>query len=390
MSEHVKLRDVVTVATGTTNPTRDPERRFSYVDVASVDNVAKIIREPKTLAGSEAPSRARKVIRAGDILVSTVRPNLNAVAMVPEDLDGQVASTGFCVLRASEDASAKYLFYFARSRRFIAGLQTLVAGAMYPAVTDGQVLDQEIPRRTLAQQEQVADLLSRAEGIVRLRLDAQRLVADLTPATFAHMFGDPATNPMDWPMVTIGDVISAADYGSSAKASSEPVGLPMIRMGNVAYAGDLDLDDLKYVAMGPEDVERFRLLDGDILFNRTNSKELVGKTGLWDGKCDAIVASYFIRVRVNRELVSPTYLWSFMNSPHMKRVLFATARGAVGQANINSKELKAFPIPLPPIDLQHTFEEGYKAFADLASQQRTAHGKAEATFEALLARTFPE
>ncbi|CAB3743911.1 hypothetical protein LMG24238_07166 [Paraburkholderia sediminicola] len=385
----MKLRDLVTVATGTINPTKEPERRFTYVDVASVDNIAKVIRDPKIIAGSEAPTRARKAIRAGDVLVSTVRPNLNAVAMVPDNLDGEVASTGFCVLRAKEDVSSRYLLFFTRSQRFIIGLQALVAGALYPAVTDGQVLDQELPQRSAPEQNQIVELLSRAESIVRLRIEAQRRVADLLPATFAKMFGDPATNPMDWPMTTIGELLSNADYGSSAKAHTDPVGLPMIRMGNVTYEGALDLSDLKYVELGPEDVERFGLLEGDILFNRTNSKELVGKTGLWDGMTEAIVASYFIRLRVNRLIAYPTYLWAFLNSPHMKRVLFATARGAVGQSNINSKELKAFPIPRPPIDLQEKFDEHCKALTDLAAQQRTALEKAEATFQALLARAFP-
>ncbi|WP_257765179.1 restriction endonuclease subunit S [Burkholderia glumae] len=389
MSELVKLRDLVTVATGTINPTKEPERRFLYVDVASVDNVAKVVRDPKELAGSEAPTRARKAIRTNDILVSTVRPNLNAVAMVPDGLDGQVASTGFCVLRANEDVSSRYLFYFTRSQRFIKGLQSLVAGALYPAVTDGQVLDQELPRRDTPEQNRIAEVLTRAEGIVRLRLEAQRKVVDLVPTTFAKMFGDPATNPMDWPMTTIGELLSDVDYGSSSKAHTDPVGLPMIRMGNVTYEGALDLTDLKYVELDDADVERFGLREGDILFNRTNSKELVGKTGLWDGLTDAIVASYFIRLRVDRSVAYPTYLWAFLNSPHMKRVLFATARGAVGQSNINSKELKAFPIPRPPVDLQEKFDEHCKALTDLAAQQRTSFEKAEATFQALLASAFP-
>jgi hypothetical protein len=99
------------------------------------------------------------------------------------------------------------------------------------------------------------------------------------------------------------------------------------------------------------------LLAGDLLFNRTNSKELVGKTGLWDGRFDAVAASYFIRLRVNRERIVPAYLWAFFNTSHMKRVLFQTARGAIGQANINAKELRAFPVAAPPLPLQTAFAQ---------------------------------
>ena len=138
----------------------------------------------------------------------------------------------------------------------------------------------------------------------------------------------------------------------------------------------------------PNEVEKYRLREGDILFNRTNSRELVGKTGLWDGSCDAVVASYFIRVWVERKILNPFYLWAFMNSPHMKRVLFDTARGAIGQANINSKELKAFPIGVPPINQQDVFEMRCRDIFSIRSQQVAATAKAQATFAALLAGVF--
>ncbi|MFN7318497.1 MAG: restriction endonuclease subunit S, partial [bacterium] len=154
------------------------------------------------------------------------------------------------------------------------------------------------------------------------------------------------------------------------------------------YSGNVDLSDLKYVDLAPDDVVRFGLKDGDILFNRTNSKELVGKTGLWIGDREAILASYFIRLRVSEQRVRPFFVWAFMNSPYMKRVLFETARGAIGQANINSRELRAFRIPLPALDEQARFESRCRNVLALQAQQRHALAKAEAAFQALLARAF--
>jgi len=384
----VKLKDVVAENTGSRNPTKTPNDSFVYVDVAAVDNSVKAITGAKPVVGSEAPSRARKLIRAGDVLVSTVRPNLNAVAMVPPELDGEVASTGFCILRATERVLPEYLYYFTRAKVFVDGLTLLVAGAMYPAVTDSQVLDQELPLPPLPEQRRIVDLLSRAEGIVRLRREAEKKTAELIPSLFLDMFGDPVTNPKGWPVATVGDVLAAADYGSSSKASSDGAGLPMIRMGNVTYAGNLDLDNLKYVDLPAEEAERYSLQEGDILFNRTNSKELVGKTGLWDGSCSAIVASYFIRLRVQPDVMRPHYLWAFMNTAHMKRVIFDTARGAIGQSNINSKELKAFPLPVPPLPLQEQFALRCADVSGMATQQSAATIKAQSTFDALLAQAF--
>jgi type I restriction enzyme S subunit len=280
----------------------------------------------------------------------------------------------------------EYLAYWLRTQR--EKMIQHAGGTTFKEIARGTLRKFEIPVPPLPEQRRIVDLLSRAEGIARLRREAEKKAAELIPALFLDMFGDPATNPKGWPVATVGDVLAAADYGSSSKASSDGAGLPMIRMGNVTYAGNLDLDNLKYVDLPAEEVERYSLQEGDILFNRTNSKELVGKTGLWDGSCSAIVASYFIRLRVQPDVMRPHYLWAFMNTAHMKRVIFDTARGAIGQSNINSKELKAFPLPVPPLPQQEQFALRCADAYGMAAQQSAATIKAQSMFDALLAQAF--
>jgi type I restriction enzyme, S subunit len=210
---------------------------------------------------------------------------------------------------------------------------------------------------TPTEQSRIVELLDEADSLRKLRRTANSKFARILPALFLKMFGDPGANPMNWPETTIGAVITGADYGTSTKPFDTVSGLPLIRMGNVNYDGSLTLDELKYVLLSDSEAIRFRLQQGDILFNRTNSKGLVGKTGLWDVDMEAVFASYFIRVRVDSEQVEPTFLWSLMNSSHMKRVLSATARGAIGQANINTTELRAMSVFKPPIELQREFRK---------------------------------
>ena len=137
-------------------------------------------------------------------------------------------------------------------------------------------------------------------------------------------------------------------------------------MGNVTYSGDLDCANLKWIDLSENDTEKYLLRKGDLLFNRTNSKELVGKTGVWDGRFDAVAASYFIRLRLDESSVCPLYVWAFMNSAATKHRLFETARGAIGQANINAEEVKSLSLPVPPLDLQRTYSElAEKAKSDL-------------------------
>lgn len=286
----------------------------------------------------------------------------------------------------SNGVDPDYLFYALKS--VIAELSSKTHGSTMKHVVRGDFESTCVPMPPLNEQRCIVDILSRAESIIRLRQEARKITEEIIPALFLDMFGDPATNPKKWPKASVGDIIIAADYGSSTKASSNGTGVPIIRMGNVDFTGHLQLDDLKYVELSPEDIERFNLIEGDILFNRTNSKDLVGKTGLWDGSQRAVAASYFIRVRVARNKINPFFFWAFMNCAHMKRVLFDTARGAIGQSNINARELRALPIIVPPIDKQYTFERYCRDIFSIQAQQTSATQKAEGAFDALLARVF--
>lgn len=154
----VRLRDVC-LPTETVDPRSKPNEAFRYVDISSVDNSQKKIVGWHDLTGKDAPSRARNTIRADDVILSTTRPNLNAVAQVSDELDGQVCSTGFCVLRASEEIDCDYLFFICRSGFFIKALTDLVKGALYPAVSDKQVFAQEIPLPDLPTQRRIAGRL---------------------------------------------------------------------------------------------------------------------------------------------------------------------------------------------------------------------------------------
>ncbi len=363
----------------------------SFVAMAAVDEVSGAIKSAEIRRYAEV-KKGYTSFSDGDVLFAKITPCMeNGKAALAGDLVGGrgFGSTEFHVLRAGDQVMPEWLRYFVRREAFrreakrnftgTAGQQRVPASFLQNAL---------IPVPSRAEQQRIVDLLSRAEGIVRLRRLAEQKAAELIPAIFADMFGDPATNPKGLAVVTLGDVLASADYGSSSKASDVDAGLPMIRMGNVDYSGNVDLSDLKYVDLAPDDVVRFGLKDGDILFNRTNSKELVGKTGLWIGDREAILASYFIRLRVSEQKAHPFFVWAFMNSSHMKRVLFETARGAIGQANINSRELRAFRVPLPDLDEQARFESRCRDVLALRAQQRHALAKAEATFQALLARAF--
>lgn len=363
----------------------------SFVPMAAVDEIAGSIRDRQTRTFGEV-KKGFTYFRDGDVLFAKITPCMeNGKATIARNLVGGIGfgSTEFHVLRAGGNVLPEWLFYFVRQEKFRSQAKRNFTGtAGQQRVPTTFLANSKILVPPLSEQRRILDLLSRADGIVRLRREAQQKASELVPAIFLEMFGDPASNPKGWPVVSLGEALSAADYGSSTKASDDGQGVPLIRMGNVGFDGNLDLSKLKFVQLDDTAVEKYVLRKGDILFNRTNSKDLVGKTGMWDGSMHAVIASYFIRLRANPELVAPTYLWTLMNGRHMKRVLFDTARGAIGQANINSKELKAFRIALPPLSLQKTFEQYVESVQSIRAQQVNASAKAKTTFDALLSRAF--
>lgn len=150
------------------------KERFAYIDIASVDRNRKVISAPQALVGAEAPSRARKVVATGDVLVSMTRPNLNAVALVGELHDAAIASTGFEVLRTC-DVEPRWIFAAVRSIHFVDSMSAKVQGALYPAIKSDDIRSYEIPLPPLEEQKRIAqklDALLAQVDTLKARIDA--------------------------------------------------------------------------------------------------------------------------------------------------------------------------------------------------------------------------
>lgn len=154
-----------------------------------------------------------------------------------------------------------------------------------------------------------------------------------------------------YPVVDLGSIIEMVQYGTSEKANSEGKGIPILRMNNIKD-GYLDFSDMKHVILSNEIRESLLLFDGDILFNRTNSKELVGKCAVFHSSDEYVFASYLIRVRLKPRIAISDFVAYCINSVIGRRQIDAISRQIIGQANINSQELRSLLLPLPPLDVQ--------------------------------------
>lgn len=240
------LRDLC-LKTGLLDPVKTPEREFDYVDVSSVSAEALKVVGTTRVRGAAAPSRARKLLRAADVLFATVRPTLRRVAIVSSELDGQLASTAFCVIRANpEVADSAFLYYAAISRDFVESVGALERGASYPAVTDSNVLDQEILLPPLDEQRAIADVLSKLQAAVETQGRIVAALKELKMATMAKLFreglrGEPLKQteigeiPESWEIVQLGSVVNPVSGGTPSK------GRPEWWQGSIPWASPKDM-----------------------------------------------------------------------------------------------------------------------------------------------------
>jgi len=137
------------------DPTLHPDTVFQYIDISSVDVEVGEIMRPQELTGSEAPSRARKLVRAYDIIISTCRPTRGAIAVVPEELHGEICSTGFSVIRARDGVNPYYLHYALRLQSTMEQFRKFSTGSSYPAILDSDVEKTRIPVPDLQDQNKI-------------------------------------------------------------------------------------------------------------------------------------------------------------------------------------------------------------------------------------------
>ena len=214
-------------------------------------------------------------------------------------------------------------------------------------------IEYSIPVYPNARQSEIVEHLNVVQSIVAHRQQQLQKLDELVKARFVEMFGTPFVNEKEWDSKKIGDVVTEVRYGTS-KPAVDGGKYPYLRMNNITDDGYLDLNNLKYIDIPDEEIEKCIVRKGDVLFNRTNSTELVGKTAMYDLDEEMVIAGYIIRVRLKPCLL-PEVLSQYMNLKPVKMLLHSMAKGAVNQANINAQELQGIEVYVPNIELQHEF-----------------------------------
>ncbi len=236
-------------------------------------------------------------------------------------------------------------------------------GGCIPFITLPILSNFLIPCPSVEKQNQIVGELDKLNELIDLKRNQLKDLDALAQSLFYETFGEPFTNSKGWQIMSFGDLTSSINYGTSLPATDGGK-YPYIRMNNLTDNGYLDLSNLKYIDIPDSELDKCLVKQGDILFNRTNSREKVGKTALFDRTEEMVIAGYIIRVRAKEDLLNPVFAVRYMNLPEMKEHLRKICRGAVNQANINSKEMASISFLVPPIKLQNQFAEKIEAIEE--------------------------
>jgi type I restriction enzyme S subunit len=251
-------------------------------------------------------------------------------------------------------------------------------GAAIPHIYFKDYGKTNVPLPSIEEQQQIVAELDLLSGMIEKQKAQIEELDKLSQSIFYDMFGDPITNNKGWVVIKFGDECTDMKYGTSRPAC-ENGRFKYLRMGNITMDGHLDLSDLKTIDIPEEEIEKCIVRFGDILFNRTNSHELIGKTCMFDLEEEMIIAGYIIRVRLSENLL-PQYIATMFNLPSFKKLLRTMAKGAVNQANINSKELASIKIPIPPLSLQQEFAAKIEAIEAMKAKVRQSLKESETLF----------
>ena len=324
------------------------------------------------------------LIKKGSLLIALSGATTGKMSVFSDNKIAYLNQRICSIYTKNEDISQEFLIYFLKSiqKKIIVNSY----GGAQPNISSKWIENIKIKVPNIKIQKKISKKLELLANNINSRKSQLVFLKELTKSLFSRMFGDIKTNDKNWEIKKLGEVVQT-QYGTSKKATSVVGEFPILRMNNITYFGEMDYKDLKYIELSNSEKEKFLLKKGELLFNRTNSKELVGKTGLFNLDIPMAFAGYLIRIRPSN-LIHSKFLLFFMNSEFMKKLLYNKAKNIVGMANINAKELEDFSIILPPIELQNKFAERIEKIEKLSFEIEEAIKEAENLYNSLISKYF--
>ena len=385
---------------------------FPYIEIGEIDISSGEIKNISNIEIQDAPSRAKMIVRGGDILISTTRPNRGAIVKIDEVEHLFIASTGFSIIRkiTKNNINNKFLFHILRQSLSLKQMEQRSSGGNYPAITQEELKNILIPNPLLEIQDKIVAKMDDAYAAKKQKeLEAQRLLDSIDDyllgelgielpepeentiknrifiRNLSEVSGDrfdpyPYQNKFKYlgnklksmpiRVKKLKDIVSFFDYGlmpTQDYAFSDADGLPMIRVTNIKKDGYIDMSDIKYIKFDTPRLYQKLVKANDIL---------MVQCGNTTGKCAFVTEEYegytfgsfsFV-IRGDRNYVDQKYLFNILSSIVVQEQLNKSLTITSVRPNTSKPDVLNFKIPLPPLEKQIEISEHITAIRNQAKQ----------------------
>ena len=380
------------------------DEEFEYIDISSIDRSLKTITECKVISRNNAPSRAQQVIEQGDVLVSTVRPNLNAVAMVGEKIQFQrIGSTGFCVLRAAEKILPSYIFRVVQTEGFINSLVRVAEKAAYPSVTDDEVKAFQFPLPPLTVQREIVARLEKELGEADKLAAKFKRVAELADNAFKaeldetfKTLEDNSRRDAETRRVRLGDVCERITKGTTPTSVGYcfvESGINFVKIESFSEDGTVLINRVAHIS--PEchlALKRSQLQAEDVLFSIAGAIGRVAIVG--EDLLPANTNQALAIIRTSKEKSLDVKFLKYSLCSCSVKEQYVPMQKTTAQSNLSLQNVSDFILSIPTLDAQRAIVAKLDAAKERCEKLKAAamrgHAAAENLRKAILAEAFEQ
>lgn len=362
MNMKYKLKDIFDLQMGKTPSRNHTEywntKEHKWISIADLTKTGKYISETKEcLSDCAIDDSGIKVIPANTVVMS-FKLSIGKTAITVEDMYSNEAIMAFHDKHVAE-ILPEYIYYMFKYKNWDEGSNKAVMGKTLNKATLSEV---EIDICSLEEQREIVKVLDKMMTVLGSRETELSLLDDLIKARFVEMFGDPYVNPLKWKKLKIKDAVTIEPQNGLYKPQSDYVtdgtGIPILRIDGFYDGMVTDFASLKRLKCSETERQRYLLLEDDIVINRVNSIEYLGKCAhIKELLEDTVYESNMMRMHFDPEYYNPVYICKLLCSQFIYDQIVNHAKKSVNQASINQKDVLDFNIYQPPLDLQNEFAD---------------------------------
>lgn len=351
---------------GSVDPSKFKNERFELHSIPAFDS-----GRPEFLFGSQIGS-SKQIVQPDDVMISKIVPHIRRSSVVgPSSGSRQIASGEWIVFR-SERIYPHYLRHVLISNQFNSQFMATVSGVggSLLRARPAEVAKIKVPLPPIPEQRRIAAILDKADALRAKRRDTIAKLDQLLQSVFLTMFGDPQSNPFDWPIYELGELlIEGPQNGIYKPATDYGTGTPILRIDGFRAGDVITVPPIKRVRLTDSEVIKYGLKEGDIVINRVNSPEHLGKPALIDVVIEPTVfESNMMRMTLAQDAVRPIYLLKYLVQQCVRDQIAKKRKDAINQSSINQGDVRSFKINLPPLALQEKFEKIHKKIIRLKAE----------------------